>query len=61
MPSYTEEFLFFREPIKLTKSASVTGITIIEWKLLGSELVSYKIAESIWIFVRLSLSINDKK
>jgi len=40
MPSYAVEFLFFREPIKLTNSASVTGITIIVGKL-----VSYKIAE----------------
>ena len=47
MPLYAEEILFFREPIKLTKSTSVTGITIIEEKLLGSELVSYKIAESV--------------
>jgi hypothetical protein len=33
MPSYPEEFLFFREPIKPTNSASVTGITVIEGKL----------------------------
>jgi hypothetical protein len=47
MPSYAEEILFFREPIKLTKLASVTGITVIVGKLLGSELVSYKTAESV--------------
>jgi hypothetical protein len=46
MPSYAE-ILFFREPIKLTNSASVTVSTIIEGQLLGSELVSYKIAESV--------------
>jgi len=40
MPSYGEGFLFFREPIKFTNSASVTGITIIEGKI-----ISYKIAE----------------
>jgi hypothetical protein len=33
MPSYLEEFLFFREPIKPTNSASVIGIAIIEGKL----------------------------
>jgi hypothetical protein len=33
MPSYPGEFLFFREPIKRTKSASVTAITITEGKL----------------------------
>jgi len=43
-PSYAEGFLFFREPIKYSNSSCVTGITIIE-ELLGSELVSYKIAE----------------
>lgn len=56
MPSYAEGFLFFREPIKFTNSASVTGITVTEGKL-----VSYKIAEWVWTFIRLSLSINDKK
>jgi hypothetical protein len=47
MPSYAEEFLFFRELIKLTNSASVTGIAVTEGKLLGSELVSNEVAESV--------------
>jgi hypothetical protein len=48
MPSYPGKFLYFREPIKRTNSASVTVITITEGKL-NINYLTYELAVSLYI------------